>query len=445
MTQPLTQRFANWSVDLGIADIPDNVLNAARQAMFDTIGVTVAGMAHKSVEMLGKTHGNGSGKCSLVTGKSGSPTEAALINGTASHAWDFDDTSYTGIMHGSTIVFPAALAVAEELDCSEDELITAFVVGSEITYVLADICSHDHYFNGWFSSATFSLIGSTVACAKLYGLDVTQTTYAAGFAAAAAGGCRCLFGTDAKPYLIGETAKRSIEMALAAKTGLTGPVNAFEDKNGYFSLLNKGKAELSQVDTLGERWRLVDPGLLFKTSPVCSAAHAAIDQTAQLVKQHSIKSNDIESIEAYVPELVDISLVYDHPSEPQQAQFSMQYALACSVLHGRVRLQDLTLAEVTSPKKIELMCKVKKIVDADLSTEEMRALHPESARIKLTLKDGRCVEGFCGSAYGMPDNPLSTTDLSNKFTECVQFGKGKELKTSPTGSNVLELVKQCFS
>ncbi len=264
------------------------------------------------------------------------------------------------------------LAVAQELGCSEGELVFAFVVGSEITYVLADICTHDHYFNGWFSSATFSLIGSTVACAKLYGLDATQTAYAAGFAAAAAGGCRCLFGTDAKPYLIGETAKRTIEMVLAAKTGLTGPVNAFEDRNGYFKLLNKGEADLSQADTLGKRWRLVDPGLLFKTSPVCSAAHAAIHQTAKLVKQTGASSSDIESIQAYVPELVDISLVYDDPVEPQQAQFSMQYALACAVLYGRVRLQDLTMKEVTSPKKMELMRRVKKIVDPDLSTDAMR-------------------------------------------------------------------------
>jgi len=445
MTQPLTRRFANWSVGLDLTNIPDSVLNAARQAIFDTIGVTTAGVAHKGVELLGKTHGNGSGKCSLVTGRFGSPTEAALINGTAAHAWDFDDTSYTGIMHGSTIVFPAVLAVAQELDCDEDELLTAFVVGSEITYVLADICTHDHYFTGWFSSATFGLIGATVACAKLYGLDATQTAYATGFAAAAAGVCRCLFGTDAKPYLIGETAKRSIEMALAAQSGLTGPVNAFEDKNGYFALLNKGAADLSQTDTLGERWRMVDPGLLFKTSPVCSAAHAAIDQTTQLIKRTDASASDIESIEAYVPELVDISLVNDYPIEPQQAQFSMPYALACAVLHGRVRLQDLTVQEVTSPTKVELMKKVKKIVDPDLSMDEMRARYPESARIKLMLKDGRSVEGFRGSAYGMPDNPLSIPDLSNKFTECVQFGKGREVQASPTDKNILELAKQCFA
>ncbi len=106
MTQPLTQRFANWTVDLDITDIPDDVLNVARHAMFDTIGVTAAGAVHKSVKLLDRTHGNGAGKCSLVTGTTGLPTEAALINGAVAHAWDFDDTGYTGIMHGSTIVFP---------------------------------------------------------------------------------------------------------------------------------------------------------------------------------------------------------------------------------------------------------------------------------------------------------------------------------------------------
>ncbi len=445
MNQPLTKRFADWALDIGINDIPSEVTNAAKYAIFDTTGVMSAGVAHQSTRCLENLLISDSENCLIVSGTFGPPTVAALINGTAAHAWDFDDTSYTGIMHGSAVIFPAVLAVAQELGKDEEELITAFIVGSEVTYVLADICTHDHYFSGWFSSATFSLIGATVACAKLYGLDGTQTAQATGLAAAAAGGCRCLFGTDAKPYLIGEAAKRSIEMVLAIKSGLTGPVDAFENTNGFFAQLNQGISEVSEADSLGERWRLVEPGLLFKTSPVCSAAHAAIDQLSQLLLQTGAKADDIANIDVAVPELVDISLVYDWPANPQQAQFSLPYALACAALHGRVRLQDLTQEEINSPTQFELMEKVRSTVDADLSTKKMRARYPESARIKLTLKDGQIAEGFCGSACGMPDNPLTAADMSGKFAECVRFGGDRDIEASPNDYNIFDLVNQCFT
>ena len=371
-------------------------------------------------------------------------SEAALVNGMAAHAWDFDDTSYTGIMHGSAVVLPVALALTEETGAGEAELIAAFVAGSEVTYVLADVATHDHYFKGWWSTTTFGLVGATSAAARLLGLSTEETQNALGLAVASASGSKAVFGTDGKPYLVGEAAQRAIGFARAAQAGLTGPAAAVEDSRGFLRLMTDGASDLSAADTLGQRWRLTDPGLLFKTSPVCSAAHAAIEALATVMAESGAVDGDIVSIDVEIPELVDISLVYPRPKTIQEAQFSLPYALACAARHGRVRLADLTPAEIASADKAALMAKVTSAVAADLSTEDMRARYPESARISVTLADGRVLDGSCAEARGMPGRPLSDEDLQAKFADCLDFAGTSLSDVADRQKSLLHLASDVF-
>ncbi|MGB1255987.1 MAG: MmgE/PrpD family protein [Thiolinea sp.] len=400
---------------------PDNVLHIADRAILDTLGAIIAGGVHPTVRAVATAFVSADGPATLATtGKTDIQT-AALINGTAAHVWDIDDTSYTGIMHGSAVILPALLAIAQSTGATPNQLRTAFVKGSEITYVLAELCTHQHYFHGWWSTVTFSLVGATAAVGVLFDLNEEQMVSAIGLAAAASGGGKAIFGTDGKPFLVGDTARRAISFALAAKAGLTGPEAAFEDKRGFLKLLNDGHADETALESIGSRWRLQNPGLLFKTNPVCSAAHAAIDQMYALMQELDASAEKVAGIRAEVPELVDISLVYPNPETPQQAQFSLPYALACTVLTGRVRFEDLAVDTIRAPEKLDLMAKVDVIRATDLSTDKMRHQFPESARLTLTLSDGRSASGFCGVARGMPDNPLSDKELISKFTAAVSF------------------------
>ncbi len=438
----LSRRFSGWSTGLKLNCVPDDVRVVARKAMLDTLGVMAAGGEHPLVQALAGGQHGAEGPCSVLCRGTGDAEIAALVNGAAAHAWDFDDTSYTGIMHGSAIVFPVALALVEESKANEDDLLLAFIVGSEISYTLADICTHDHYFSGWWSSLTFGLVGATATAGYLLGLTEDQATHAISLAAASAGGGKVVFGSDGKPFLVGEAARRAIGFARAAKIGLTGPLQAFEDSRGFFALLNKSTSKMSEADTLGQCWRLISPGLLFKTSPVCSAAHAAIEQMAKLMDQSGTVAEDIASIKVEVPELVDISLVYPRPATMQQAQFSLPYALACAAIHGCVRLTDLSPEELISKPKVKLMEKVTATVAEDLSTEKMRLLFPESARLTVTLFDGRVLSGFCAEAYGMPGRPLSSNDLVTKFIDCLAFAGIAAPKFSIQEENLLKLASK---
>ena len=437
--------FARWACGLRSADIPAPVQATARRAMLDTLAVTVAGGAHGDIRKLATGWPLGTGVCSLVTGGTSTAETAALINGSAAHVWDFDDTSYTGIMHGSAVVFPAVVAMAQELGSSDEDVRTAFIIGSEIAYVLADICTHQHYFEGWWSTSTFGLIGATAATAFLQGCDEDETAQAIGLAASAAGGAKSVFGTCAKPFLCGETAQRAITFARFAKSGLSAPTNSFHGATGFLKLLNNGVEQISEIDTLGQRWRLVDPGLLVKRYPVCSAAQAAIDLIAELTFEAGIKAEDINAIRFEIPELVRISLVHDNPQTPSEAQFSLPFAAACAVRYGAVRLADLTAETLNSALHQSVVQKIQISVADDLSAEDMRARFPESARAVIILQDGSRRSGFCGEAYGMPHRKLTDVDFSAKFRNCLKFAEIHGQAFDLDQDNILQLAGNLFA
>jgi 2-methylcitrate dehydratase PrpD len=440
----LTYHFAQWAKCLKLSDIPNDVQTTAHRAMLDTLAVTLTGATHSDIKNLAETWPTYAGECRLATGELCSAETAALINGAAAHFWDYDDTSYTGIMHGSAVVFPTVIALAQELGSTEEEARIAFIIGSEITYVLADICSHQHYFNGWWSTTTFGLVGATAAAARLLGCTIDQTAQAIGLAAAGAGGGKSVFGTQAKPFLVGEAAQRAITFARFITSGLTGPTSAFDGETGFLHLLNNDLAYLNEAETLGQRWRLSDPGLLVKRYPVCSAAHAAIDEIARLTFEVGLAPDDIDTIRMEIPTLVRISLVHDTPKTPSEAQFSLPFVAACAIRYGAVRLSDLNLDFLHSPEQQSLMQKVKISVVKDLSTDDMRKRFPESARAEIILNDGSKRSGFCGEAYGMPARPLSDLDFQGKFRDCLKFAGCPKVIEDIFGQEVLHLATSLY-
>ena len=410
MTQTtLVQHFAHWSASLTTHTIPPAVQHAARRAILDTFGVIAAGGRHSATQ-----------NALAAFGPNPTPAAIALILGTAAHAWDWDDTSYAGINHGSAIVLPAVLATQAVSGADDATALAAFVAGSEIAYTLGEVIGPAHYFRGWWSTITLGLIGATVAACRTLSLSATATGHAIALAAAMAGGGKSVFGTDGKPFLVGLAARNALDLALAAQAGLTGPANAFEESRGFLALLGDGPAQPDIAHSLGTRWRMLDPGLLVKSHPVCSAAHAAIEMTAQLCREAQSTPDQITAILCHVPLLVDISLVHDHPRTAQEAQFSLPFTVACAADHGAVRLNDLTERRFDDPAFHALMVRVQKIHDPALSTPQMLQSSPESARVELQLTDGRRFEGFCPVAYGMPQRPLSDDDLAVKFDSSLR-------------------------
>lgn len=416
----MARKLARWAVGLRLDDVPPDVRRVARRSILDTVGVTLVGRSHGTLARLRSVAAHlhpmpaGDGLRGRV-----SASGAALVNATAAHVYDFDDTSYTGVMHGSAPVFPAALAVAQDRDIDGRRLLEAFIAGVEITYAVALASSARLYYKGWWSTGIFAVLGATVAAGKLLDLDAERMTAAIGLAAAQANGAKSIFGTDGKSYLCGRTAQAGVEIAHAAAGGLTGPADAFESARGFFALLNDGLCDPGAVDALGIAWRQVDPGIMFKSYPICSAAHAAAELAPRLLRQAGRTVERVAQVTVDVPPLVALSLVHADPRTAQEAQFSAPFAAACALLHGAIGPEHLAAPIVADPALRSLMAKVEMRVDESLAAGDLARRCPEGSRVTLRFVDGGEATEYLGSFAGMPDNPIDDRAIEAKFRHCV--------------------------
>ena len=438
MTATIVERIAAWSSSVRLNAVPPDVIHAAKRCIVDVVGVSLAATACPLPRhvLLHARQVYAAGAASVLGFPDRlSPVGAALVNGTAGHTLDFDDTSYTGIMHGSTVVLPAALAATEEAAGDGRRLLEAFIAGSEVAYAVAMLCTTRHYHKGWWSTATFGVFGAAAAAARALGLSTEETTAALALAGAQAGGLKAAFGTDAKPYIAGRTAAAGVEAALLAGRGLAGPKAIFEGKTGFLHLLNDGHANTDGIDALGKLWRLVRPGIFFKQYPVCSGAHAAAELTERLLRENGLSGDDVQKVICEVTPVVAMSLVYDRPARWQEAQFSLPFAVGTMLARRGLDIGSLTDETLADPQVRAAMAKVEmRRVDA-LHTEEA----PEGARVTVITIRGDEIRDYLGQPTGMPGNPLSDDRLHEKFLRCAASGGGDALRAQALLSHLLTL------
>ena len=420
----LSQTLASWATTLTLDDVPDDAVHAGKRAIVDTIAVAIAGIRMPvSQQILRHAIENyGPGQCGVLgTGEHISPLGAALTNGVAAHVLDFDDMSYAGIIHGSIIILPAVLAAVERQNGTGRALLEAFIAGAECTYALGLTVTDSHYLKGWWATASCGMIGAASGASKVLSLDDDQTTNAISLAAVQAFGMIAILGTDAKPVLAGRAAMSGLQAALLAGSGLSAPARAFEDKRGFLALMNDGTAYNEGLAQLGQTWRLTEPGIFFKSYPVCSAAHAAAQLTERLLRENGLDFDEVENILCEVPHLVAISLVHDAPATPGEAQFSMPFAIGCILSFGALGPEQISSDCLADQRLRDAMAKVRMIEAVDLNLPEIAKRTPECARVTIETKNGTTISDFLGAPAGMPENPLSDDQLSNKFRQCCIF------------------------
>jgi len=421
--QTAADRIADWAATLGVGGVPVATRQAATRCLVDVTGCALAGSRHPTTAVLARyaaLHYAG-GACTTAGAGTLGALGAALVNGVAAHVWDFDDTSYAGIVHASAAVWPAVLAAAQLADASAETLLLAFVAGVEAEYALGRALGDALYWKGWWNTGVLGGIGAAVGAGRALGIDAARLSHAVRIAASFAGGARVVLGTAAKPYGCGRAAQAGLEAALVAADGLGGPAEAFEEERGFARLFNDGAFDPAALDRLGARWALVDPGIAFKLFPACSAAQAAVEATIALLREHRLVADDIEGVHCAVTPLVAISLTFNRPRTPAEAQFSMPYAIACALLCGNLGIDQLTPARIGEAARQREMAKVTMEVNESLLGGEIgRRNAPEGAIVTLTTRDGRRLQRVLGAATGMPANPASDERLFVKFRGCAR-------------------------
>ena len=347
----LLEDIARKSSVLSTRECSPQAIDTARMAIMDTIGVSLAGAREDCTlavyRVCRRTMGSGS---SLIFGQTGGVDvlSAALVNGTASHALDFDDCSNTLGGHPSAPIVPALWALAEERDCNGEDVLVAYISGVEVETKIGRAVNFHHYEKGWHPTATLGTFGSAAACSRLLNLDAKKTAAALGLAASMAAGIKANFGTMTKPFHVGQASRNGLLAALLAEEGMTANPDALEGDQGFFEVFN-GTGNYNP-DVVMKTWAdpldIIEPGIAFKRHPCCASTHPAIDALLVLREKHGLTAGSVKHIRSWThPRRLNHTNRPD-PKTGLDGKFSVQYVLARALRDGVVSLEHFSDAAV---------------------------------------------------------------------------------------------------
>jgi 2-methylcitrate dehydratase PrpD len=401
-------------------DLPEAAVMAAKRAVLDTVGVTLAGAGEPCARIVAKTLGDSGGEC-LVFGsdRRTAPLDAALVNGTASHALDFDDVSNSLGGHPSAPILPALFALAETRDSSGRDFVAAFVAGFETETRIARAVHFHHYEKGWHPTATLGVFGAAAACCHLMKLKPAQTAQALAIAASCASGVKANFGTMTKPLHVGHTARDGLFAAMLAAEGFTANPGALEHKQGFLMVFNgEGNFDAAKMlEGWAEPYDIVKPGIGVKQHPCCGSTHPAIDAMLALRAKHNIQVGRVARIDSWTHPR---RLAHTDRPDPQSgldAKFSVQYCVARALIAGQIVLEDFENDNWDDETTRAVMRRIHAAPHPSMAADGAEYL---GAEVKVTYDDGRIFEEKIGAALGRgPDNPLSQEALAAKFANCA--------------------------
>jgi 2-methylcitrate dehydratase PrpD len=414
-----TARLAEFVVKTTLRDCPDAAVVQVRRAALDTLGVMLAGAAEPaaaSVRAVARAEG-GAPLCTVLgTTLRTAPTWAALANGTAGHAHDYDDTNFALLGHPSAPLLAAALAAAEAEPADGAGVVLGYLIGFEVSATLGAALNPDHYTRGWHATASIGTLGCAAAAASVLGLEPGQTRHALGIAASLASGLKENFGSMTKPFHAGHAARNGVFAALVAREGLTASDSALEGRQGYAAAFSATALPPDVFDALGQRWQILTSGIAVKPYPSCALTHSAIDALLELRARHGLGAEQVAEIEVGVNRVVPDVLRHHAPTNGLERKFSMEYCAAAALATGHVDLGSFDDGPVADPGTGALMARVRMVVDPTLP--DGLSEHAWT-RVTLRLRDGRALASPSRGASGHPDQPLSDAQLRAKFMACA--------------------------
>jgi 2-methylcitrate dehydratase PrpD len=443
--QSVIERLAAWGAGESFPGLPKETVAAARRAILDTLGVMLAGALEDTAvraRALIVQRGASSDAAVVGTPLRASIADAALVNGVAAHALDYDDVQSSLSGHPSVPVLPAALALAERERASGAALLTAFVVGVEVEAKLGRALNPSHYEAGWHATSTLGVFGAEAASARLLGLSAERTAQALAIAASMASGIKANFGTDCKPLHAGHAARCGLEAALLAAAGFTANPRVLEQSSGFGAAYGAGTPPAWDLATanLGAPHEVADPGIGVKRFPACASTHQALDATLDLIDMHAIDPAAVAAVECGVNYMAPNQLIYDRAQTGLQGKFSMPYCVSVALLDRAVGFAQFADERVRRADVQALMPRIRMFVHPEQATRD--SLAKRFSEVAITLTDGRRFERRIDVARGQPRNPLTDGELEGKFRDCASRALADERAEAILGTvQALETVR----
>jgi 2-methylcitrate dehydratase PrpD len=410
----LTRKIAENSASLTFDALPRDVVSIAKCCLIDWLGVTLAGATEPLSEILqeqSKDEGAREQATVIGGGFKSSLTQAALLNGSASHALDYDDVNLTMPGHPTVPVVPAILALAERDGIDGKAFIAAFIAGVEAECRIGALMGESHYQKGWHTTGTVGTFGAAAGAAHMLGLDTDTCVSVYGIAGTQAAGLKSNFGTMCKPLHAGNAAANGLSAALLGARGFTSNPEILECVQGFGDTQTEEFQPDLALDGLGESFHA--RGILFKYHAACYGTHAAIEAASQIRVEHNLTPDRIEKIELRVPESYLKMCNILEPTTGLEAKFSLRVTAAMGLAgENTAKIANYNEDLCTDGTIVNLRDKTTVVPEAKLE-------HANSEVI-VSTQDGLVFRQYSDASIPEDDQDRQWFRLSSKFRDMAE-------------------------
>ena len=435
-----TQALCRFLAELTYSQLPEPVLARTEELYLDWLASALASQGAHPIplfERYAQKMGPSSGPAQVIVNGTGTSAYfAALVNAASSHLVEQDDLHNSSVLHPATVVFPAALAAAQDLGKSGRELLLASVAGYEAGIRIGEFMGRSHY-RIFHTTATVGTLAAAVAVGKLLDFNEEQFINLLGSAGTQAAGL-WEFLRDAADSKQLHTAKAAADGLLAAyltADGLTGARNILEGEQGLAAGMSSDAQPGKLSAELGSRWALVETSFKFHAS--CRHTHPAADALLAVMQREGLSAAQISQVRTHVHQgAIDVLGRVTVPATVHQAKFSMGTVLGLIAVHGKAGLPEFHELALTDPAVAAFRDKVSMSLDP-----EVDSAYPQRwlGRVTVTTTDGRTLHGAIDEPKGDPGNTLSRAELADKFQRLADFSGAR----TPAQAN--RLIEQVWN
>ena len=419
----IAQQLAEFVDTLGHESVSAEARERGCYLILDAVGIALAStqyeFSHRTLSAL-REFGDGASDV-IGYGARLALRDAVAMNGLLVHGLDYDDTHTRGVIHATASCFPTAMGVAAAVGATGREMLTAYIAGMEVATRLGAVAKGGFHQTGFHPTGLVGAFACSLIAGRLKSLTARQLASAQGIALSLASGSLEFLqdGAWTKRFHPGWAGGAGITAATLARNGFVGPKAAYEGRFGLYASHLGPLAEMCELalatDGLAKTWEVTQVAV--KPIPACHFTHSCADAAISLRRTHAIRPHEIVKVRALIPAEV-VKTVCEpvankkKPQNSYDAQFSIPYAVASGLVHGRFGLAELEPEFLSDPTTLEVASKVEYETDPASAFPKYY-----SGEVIVILKDGREIRHREHVNRGASDRPLSAEDISAKFME----------------------------
>jgi 2-methylcitrate dehydratase PrpD len=418
-----TRDLAAFAASIRYEDLPADVIQRIKTSALDSIACCLYGATlpwtRKVVDMV-REEGAAPVASVMGTGDRTSVANAVLVNATAGHAFELDDIHKESILHPGSIALPIAMAYAErDGGWSGRDVITAMAIGYEIGIRVGNAATMGLFFRGFHPQGSSGVFVGAACAGKSLGLDAARMQHALGIVGSQAGGLMAAQeGAMVKRFHAGRAAQSGVYSAQLAARDFTGISDVLEASyGGYLVAYSDSPNAARLTDGLGSDWETAKVG--YKPHASVTSIHSALDGLAQIMREHALAPDDIESLDVGVSEMTFVHCAWDYKAQGvTAAQMNLYYGLAVIAHDGMAFVNQYRQDRLADPRLLDFIQRIHARSD-----EEINAMGPafrHAATVSVRTRDGRTLSQRILNRRGSPENPLQPQDVEYKFRNVVE-------------------------